>query len=148
MLSALPRTPCSALPFYCGRVGMTRHRRGNSGTSDPHTSGRMAIKYAADWSRMTLTRASNTAPKKVMLDGGAAPLCLCRTPMWMHPHTIKLMKTNSNTPEAKQPASAGCHPTTCSASSRRFVCKMCGDKCRSSNQDRGKRDMCRTCEQQ
>lgn len=24
------------------------------------------------------------------------------------------MKTNSNTPEAKQPASAGCHPTTCS----------------------------------
>ena len=35
--------------------------------------------------------------------------------MWMHPHTIKLMETNSNTPEAKQPASEGCHPTTCSA---------------------------------
>ena len=31
--------------------------------------------------------------------------------MWMHPHTIKLMETNSNTPEAKQPASAGCAPT-------------------------------------
>ncbi len=28
--------------------------------------------------------------------------------MWMHPHTIKLMETNTNTPEAKQPASAGC----------------------------------------
>jgi len=24
------------------------------------------------------------------------------------------METNTNTPEAKQPASAGCHPTTCS----------------------------------
>ena len=36
--------------------------------------------------------------------------------MWMHPHTIKLMETNTNTPEAEQPASAGCHPTTCSAS--------------------------------
>ena len=31
----------------------------------------------------------------------------------MHPHTIKLMETNTNTPEAKQPPSAGCHPTTC-----------------------------------
>lgn len=30
--------------------------------------------------------------------------------MWMHPHTNKLMETNSNTPEAKQPASAGCIP--------------------------------------
>jgi len=28
--------------------------------------------------------------------------------MWMHPHTNKLMETNTNTPEAKQPASAGC----------------------------------------
>lgn len=35
--------------------------------------------------------------------------------MWMHPHTIKLMETNTNTHEAKQPPSAGCHPTTCSA---------------------------------
>jgi len=26
----------------------------------------------------------------------------------MHPHTIKLMETNSNDTEAKQPASAGC----------------------------------------
>jgi hypothetical protein len=26
------------------------------------------------------------------------------------------METNTNTPEAKQPASAGCHPTTCSPS--------------------------------
>ena len=34
----------------------------------------------------------------------------------MHPHTIELMETNTNTPEAKQPASAGCHPTTCSPS--------------------------------
>ena len=34
--------------------------------------------------------------------------------MWMHPHTNKLMETNSNDTEAKQPASAGCHPTTCS----------------------------------
>ena len=34
----------------------------------------------------------------------------------MHPHTIKLMETNTNTPEAKQSASAGCHHTTCSAS--------------------------------
>ena len=25
------------------------------------------------------------------------------------------METNTNTPEAKQPPSAGCHPTTCSA---------------------------------
>ena len=30
--------------------------------------------------------------------------------MWMHPHTTKLMKTNTNTPEAKQPPSAGCIP--------------------------------------
>jgi hypothetical protein len=37
--------------------------------------------------------------------------------MWMHPHTNKLMEINTNTPEAKQPASAGCHPTTCSPSS-------------------------------
>ena len=37
--------------------------------------------------------------------------------MWMHPHTIKLMGTNSNDAESKQPASAGCHPTTCSESS-------------------------------
>ena len=37
--------------------------------------------------------------------------------MWMHPHTIKLMETNLNDTEAKQPASAGCHPTTCSPSS-------------------------------
>jgi hypothetical protein len=36
---------------------------------------------------------------------------------------------------------------TVSTSSRRFRCKMCGEKCRSSNQDRGKRDMCRPCEQ-
>lgn len=36
--------------------------------------------------------------------------------MWMHPHTNKLMETNTNTPEAEQSASAGCHPTTCSAS--------------------------------
>ena len=36
--------------------------------------------------------------------------------MWMHPHSIKLMETNTNTPEAKQPASAGCHRTTCCAS--------------------------------
>ena len=28
------------------------------------------------------------------------------------------METNTNTPEAKQPASAGCHPTTCSASEK------------------------------
>ena len=35
----------------------------------------------------------------------------------------------------------------CSTPSRRFRCKMCGEKCRSSNQDRGKRDMCRPCEQ-
>jgi hypothetical protein len=28
--------------------------------------------------------------------------------MWMHPHTIKLMETNTNDTEAKQPASAGC----------------------------------------
>jgi hypothetical protein len=35
------------------------------------------------------------------------------TPMWMQPHTNKLMETNTNTPEAKQPASAGCHPTPC-----------------------------------
>lgn len=34
--------------------------------------------------------------------------------MWMHPHTIELMETNTNDNEAKQPASAGCHPTTCS----------------------------------
>ena len=32
-------------------------------------------------------------------------------------------------------------------SSRRFRCKMCGEKCRSCEQDRGKRDMCRPCEQ-
>lgn len=35
--------------------------------------------------------------------------------MWMYPHTIKPMETNTNTPEAKQPASAGCHHTPCSA---------------------------------
>lgn len=28
----------------------------------------------------------------------------------MHPHTTKLMETNTNTPEAKEPASAGCIP--------------------------------------
>lgn len=32
----------------------------------------------------------------------------------MHPHPKNFMETNSNTPEAKQPASAGCHPTPCS----------------------------------
>ena len=36
--------------------------------------------------------------------------------MWMHPHTIKLMETNTNDTEAKQPAGAGCHPTACSPS--------------------------------
>lgn len=30
--------------------------------------------------------------------------------MWMHPHTIKIMETNTNTPEAKHPPSAGCIP--------------------------------------
>lgn len=35
--------------------------------------------------------------------------------MWMHPHTTKLMETNTNDTEAKQPPSAGCHLTTCSA---------------------------------
>ena len=34
--------------------------------------------------------------------------------MWMHPHPENFMETNTNTPEAKQPASAGCHPTPCS----------------------------------
>jgi DnaJ-class molecular chaperone len=33
----------------------------------------------------------------------------------MHPHTNKAMETNTNDTEAKHPASAGCHPTTCSA---------------------------------
>ena len=28
--------------------------------------------------------------------------------MWMPPHTNELMETNTNTPEAKQPTSAGC----------------------------------------
>lgn len=32
----------------------------------------------------------------------------------MHPHTNKLMETNTNTTEAKQPASAGCYHTPCS----------------------------------
>lgn len=36
--------------------------------------------------------------------------------MWMHPHTENFMETNTNTPEANQPASAGCHPTPCSPS--------------------------------
>ena len=41
--------------------------------------------------------------------------------MWMHPHTIKLMETNTNTPEAKQPPSAGCHRTTCSPSANSWA---------------------------
>ena len=40
-------------------------------------------------------------------DSAMAPV-LGITPMWMHPHTNKLMETNTNEPEAKQPPSAGC----------------------------------------
>lgn len=40
---------------------------------------REATKYVADWSRTTRMRASDTAPREVMLDGGVAPLCFCRT---------------------------------------------------------------------
>lgn len=36
--------------------------------------------------------------------------------MWMPTHTNKIMETNANTPEARKPASAGCHPTNCSLS--------------------------------
>ena len=51
----------------------------------------------------------------------------------MHPHTTKLMETNTNTPEAKQPASAGCHPTTCSSSSELPYDSNTNDRTRSAN---------------
>lgn len=36
--------------------------------------------------------------------------------MWRHPHPENFMNTNTNNTEAKDPASVGCHPTTCSPS--------------------------------
>ena len=42
------------------------------------------------------------------------------------------METNTNIPEAKQPASAGCHPTTCSVSYLQDLAEMweeCGRVC-------------------
>ena len=117
-----------------------------------NTSGRAGVTDTANTAKLNGCGAATTR-KSSLTPSCRHPRLSCTTPKESHPHN---RKTNNMPEDNLQPKIVRQNPETPSGDwdlrtvrllpSRRFRCANCGDKCRSSNADRGKRKYCRACE--